>query len=241
MVGVGVEAQVEGRRVQVLKLSALESRGLHPSESATHWLEEAKTGGWTVVAVTEDDKLVGLIGLADAVRPGVRDILHRLRQAGVQHLVMLTGDSQGPAASVARQVGIEDVHAEALPDAKVRFIEELERTRGRTAMIGDGINDAPALAVATVGVAMGTGGSPAAIGAADVALIGDDLSNVDYALAIGRKSRRLIRQNITLAVAIVIVLVVGTLWRDMSMLTSVLGHEGSEVLIILNGLRVALR
>ncbi|MGI8998904.1 MAG: HAD-IC family P-type ATPase [Candidatus Limnocylindria bacterium] len=162
-----------------------------------------------------------------------------LRSQGVERVVMLTGDNAGTAAAIAGAVGMDDHAAALMPEGKVEEILKLKDRYGTVAMVGDGINDAPALATASVGIAMGTGGSDAAIAAADVALVADDLEKLRLAFHIGRQSSRLIRQNIVASLAIVIVLVVATFAADLSMFAAVIGHEGSEVLIILNGLRVA--
>lgn len=164
-----------------------------------------------------------------------------LRRAGVEHVVMLTGDNPGTAEAIAKQVGIAEFHGGLLPEDKVSRVEALRSQYGRIVMVGDGINDPPALAAATVGIAMGARGSDAALAAADVALMGDDLSKIAEVIRGGRKARRIILQNIAMSGAIVVVLVAGTLLGELGMFGAVVGHEGSEVFIILNGLRAALR
>jgi heavy metal translocating P-type ATPase len=237
----GVEAVVEGKPVAVLKPTTAQARGVAFADPAHAWWAAAQERGESVVAVVEDGALVGLIALADTARREAAELVASLKRSGVRHVVMLTGDNVGAAKAVAGQVGVEEYYAGLLPEEKVRKVEELVLKYGKVAMVGDGINDAPALARATVGIAMGTGGSDAALAAADVALIGDDLSKLQYAIRLGRRSERVIMQNIAASLLVVAVLVVGTFAADLSMFGAVVGHEGSEVLIILNGLRVALR
>ena len=237
----GVEAMVQGRTIAVLKPSAARDRGVAFDDEAESWRTAAQNRGESVVAVLEDGVLVGLIAIADTIRKEAAALVASLKRAGVRHVVMLTGDNAGTAKAIAAQVGIEEYYAGLLPEDKVRKVEELVAKYGKVAMVGDGINDAPALARATVGIAMGAGGSDAALAAADVALIGDDLSKLEYAIRLGHRSGRVILQNIVAALAIVTALVIGTFAIDLSMFSAVVGHEGSEVLIILNGLRVALR
>lgn len=236
----GVEGVVEGARVSVLKPKAALERGVAITAGAEEFQAMAQGDGKSVVAVVGEGRLEGLIAMSDTLRPEAAALVQALKKAGVAHVVMLTGDNEGSARAVAAQVGIEEYYAGLLPEDKVERVKALERKYQSVAMIGDGINDAPALAVATVGIAMGTGGSDAAIAAADIALVGDDLGTLAYSLKLGARSRRIIRQNVFLSLVVVVVLVAGTLTAAVSMIQAVLGHEGSEVLIIINGLRAAL-
>ena len=237
----GAEATVDGQRVWVLKPSAAEERAGALPREAGQWLQQALKRAHTVVVAGTDARAVGLIALADRVRPEAIGLIASLHKVGVRHVVMLTGDNPATAQSIAEQAGIDEFHGALLPEEKVAKVVELRKRFETVAMVGDGINDAPALAAASVGVAMGTGGSDAALAAADVALIGDDLSKLDYTFRLGRRSARVIRQNIVVSLLIVVALVAGTFLADLSMFAAVVGHEGSEVLIILNGLRVALQ
>lgn len=237
----GVRGQVEGKWVAVLKPSAAQAEGLVMEDAEATWHLTAQEQGQTVLAVLLDRELFGLISVADTIRPESAELVRSLKAAGVQQVLMLTGDNQGTARAIAARVGIEEFYAGLLPQDKVAQIQALRAKYGDVAMVGDGINDAPALAAATVGIAMGTRGSDAALAAADVALMADDLSKLRYAFELGRRSQRIIVQNITLSAIIVVGLVVGTFAADLSMFSAVLSHEGSEVLIILNGLRAALR
>ena len=236
----GVQATVEGNQVLVLKPAAAAERGIVVSGDAQVWLKTSQEEGKSVLVVGHAGRLLGLIAVADTVRPEARTLVESLKRAGVEHVVMLTGDNQGTAKAIAAQVGIVEFYGGLLPEDKVAKVKELRAKYGGVAMVGDGINDAPALAAASVGIAMGTRGSDAAIAAADVALMADDLSKLRYAFELGRRSRRVITQNIAASLVIVFALVVATFAAGLSMFGAVLGHEGSEVLIIFNGLRVAL-
>jgi len=154
---------------------------------------------------------------------------------------MLTGDNPRTAAAVAAQVGVDDFQAGLKPEDKSRIIGELTATYGHVAMVGDGVNDAPALAAASVGIAMGTAGSDVALETADVALMGDDLAKLVDALELGRRTRRIVRQNIVLGLAILVVLVPGALIGLFSLPVAVLAHELSELFVITNGMRAARR
>ncbi len=236
----GVTAMVSGRRMAILKPATATELGISLDAATSEWMGHAQERGETVVVVTADERLLGLMSLADTVRPEAAALVASLRRAGVRHVVMLTGDNAVTASAIAGRVAIDEVHAGLLPEEKVQKVHDLRAEYGDVAMVGDGINDAPALAAASVGIAMGVAGSDAALAAADVALMADDLSKLEYAFKLGRRSRRLIAQNVTIALVVVVALVTGVFAAGLSMFAAVVGHEGSEVLIILNGLRAAL-
>lgn len=195
--------------------------------------------GMTVVVVRRDGALLGLIGIRDELRPEAAQFVSELAAMGIA-TTMLTVDIPSTAASLADQAGIWDVHASLTPAAKAQLVDE-QRARQRTAMIGDGINDAPALAAADVGIAMGVTGFDAAIETADVAFTGHDLRLIPKALAHARRGRRIINQNLTLAILIIIALLPLAITGVLCLAAVVLVHELAEVLIILNGLRAARR
>jgi Cd2+/Zn2+-exporting ATPase len=237
--GAGVRGVVEEREIAVLKPSAAAERGIRIDATADAWRAAAEARGETAVIVVVDGRAAGVIALGDTIRPHAAALVTSLRRAGVEHVVMLSGDAPATARSIARLVGIEEVHGGLLPQEKVAKVRELLERYGSVAMVGDGVNDAPALAAASVGVAMGIAGSDAALAAADVALMADDLSKVEYAVELGRRSTGIIRQNVVASLVVVVALVTGVFAADLSMFAAVVGHEGSELLIILNGLRAA--
>jgi Cd2+/Zn2+-exporting ATPase len=171
------------------------------------------------------------------VRQEAPAIIRHLRELGVKKIVMLTGDGKRVAAAVAKACGVDEVYADLLPQDKVRVIQRLKET-GRTVMVGDGVNDAPALATADVGIAMGAAGTDVAMETADVVLMSDALEGIPFTLALSRRTRRVVYQNLTFALAVIAVLIVGALGFRLSLPLGVVGHEGSTVLVCLNGLRL---
>jgi Cd2+/Zn2+-exporting ATPase len=182
--------------------------------------------------------VLGGLAFTDTVRPDAAEMIEDLRALGVQHIVMLTGDNERVAQRIADEVGIDEVQAELLPEEKVATVEELVGRYENVAMVGDGVNDAPALATATLGVAMGGAGTDVALETADVVLMGDDLSKIPYVLGLGRKTRRTLRANLAIAFGAIGLMVGAILLQGIPLPLAVVGHEGSTVLVSLNGLRL---
>jgi Cd2+/Zn2+-exporting ATPase len=182
-----------------------------PLGDAAARVSELQAAGQTVVLIGDRQGLWGLLALRDQVRPSAREAVAALRAAGIGQVVMLSGDNTRTAAAIARELGIAEVWAELKPADKVGAVQEIERRYGPVAMVGDGINDAPALAAATVGIAMGVAGTDAAIEAADVALMADDLGKAVYALRLGRRVHQISRQNIVFSLAILAALILTAL------------------------------
>ncbi len=229
--GEGVTAWLDGVRHFVGKPSAL-------------GLDDAPAGlageGRTVVVVADEDGPLGWISLEDRARKQARAAVGQLRAMGVRPVVMLTGDDAATGRRVAEETGVDEVKARLLPHEKVRALKALEEEYGSVAMVGDGVNDAPSLAAASVGIAMGAAGSDAAIDSADVALMGDDLTRLPYLFRLSRKSRAVIRQNIATALLVKLVLVVGVPLGAVSLITAVLvGDLGVSLLVTGNALRLA--
>jgi Cd2+/Zn2+-exporting ATPase len=194
--------------------------------------------GQTTVIIRRAGKFIGVIALADEPRAQVKDVMERLRAQGIERLVMLTGDNASVAHRVAGQIGITDVRAELLPGNKLTVVHELEQDRGVIAMIGDGVNDAPALAAATVGVAMGAGGTAVALETADVVLMGDDLGKLPFAIGLSRASARIIRQNLVIALGVIGILLIASGFGVIPLSLAVVLHEGSTIVVVLNALRL---
>ncbi len=239
LVGAGARAvSSTGREIRVISPEALRTAGMDAGDLAAA-AEELENEGRTAVVVTLDDHPIGVIALADTVRPDAERAVAGLHAAGIHRLVMLTGDNPRTARRVADEVGVDDVYASLSPTDKANVVSELTSELGHVGMVGDGINDAPALAAASVGFAMGTAGSDVALETADIALMADDLSKLVEAVRIGRRTRRIVRQNIGLGLVILAVLVPGALSGLLSLPLAVLAHALSELVVISNGMRLA--
>ena len=201
-------------------------------------LERMASDGRSVVVVGNERHVCGLIAIADAVRPEARSIVQALRRAGIDHVIMLTGDNHATARAIAAQTGVEEVRAELLPADKVTAIEELVRQYESVAMVGDGVNDAPAMARATLGIAMGAAGSDAAIETADVALMSDDLSKLPWLIRHSRRTLTIVRQNIVLSLSVKAVFVVLTFAGFASLWAAIAADMGVSLLVIFNALRL---
>ncbi|MDZ4686221.1 MAG: heavy metal translocating P-type ATPase [Planctomycetaceae bacterium] len=235
--GKGAEGRWDGRLFWLGSHRWLEERGQETPEVHTQ-LESLTNAGFTVVVVGNEQHVCGMIALADTVRPGTREVLQSLRKAGVASIVMLTGDNRGTAEAIASQVGIDEFEAELLPDQKVAAVERLLARHGTVAMIGDGVNDAPALARATLGIAMGAIGSDAAIETADVALMSDDLTRLPWLFQHARHTLSIIRQNITFSLGIKALFAALTFWGWSSMWGAIAADAGASLLVVMNGLRL---
>ncbi|MEJ2237016.1 MAG: cation-translocating P-type ATPase [Gemmatimonadales bacterium] len=232
--GRGVVATVDGRRVRV------GTPALFPDQALPSRFIELEESGKTVVLVADDGQLAGFIALADALRPEAAPVLEQLRRAGVHEQIILTGDHEAVARSIAKDLGVSDVRAGLLPQDKVAAVEELKRRHHVVAMVGDGVNDAPALAAASLGIAMGGAGSPATIETADVALMADDLHMLPYAVRVARLARRLVRFNIALALGLKLTLAAGAIGGVVTLMVAVLvGDMGASLAVTLNAMRIA--
>lgn len=188
--------------------------------------------------IGNDLHVCGFIALADTVRPEARQAITELRSAGIEHIVMLTGDNRGTAEAIAKETGVDEIHAELLPEDKVTKVEELVARYGAVAMIGDGVNDAPAMGRATVALAMGAIGTDAAIETADIALMSDDLSKLPWLIRHSRRAVGIIRQNIYFALEVKAVFVVLTLFGYSSMWAAVAADSGATLVVVFNALRL---
>ncbi len=197
---------------------------------------ECEEAGRTSVLLGTRTRVIGILSLADRLRDGAHDVIRRLHGMGLQ-VVMLTGDNERVARSIAEAVGIEEVHAGLRPEDKVRMVRELSKPDHAVMMVGDGVNDAPALAEATCGVAMGAAGTDAAIEAADVALMADDIARLPDAVELARRAMTISRQNIAFSLLILAVLIPAAVFGFLSIAQAVVVHEGSELLAVANGLR----
>lgn len=235
--GKGALGRIDGQAFWLGSHRYLEERGQETPEIHRQ-LDELQSSGRTVVIVGNERHVCGLIALADRPREQAQGMLKRLRELQVEHLVMLTGDNQGTAQAIARKLDIDTVKAELLPEEKVHAIEEVVGKYGPTAMVGDGINDAPALAVASLGIAMGVAGSDAAIETADIALMSDELEKLPWLVEHSRRTLSIIRQNIVFALGVKALFVGLTFAGYASLWAAIAADMGASLLVISNGLRL---
>jgi Zn2+/Cd2+-exporting ATPase len=200
--------------------------------------QQLEDAGKTVVWVAYAGEPLGAIAVADTVRPEAKSTIARLKQLGIHEIAMLTGDNERTARSIAREIGIDQVYSELLPENKVDVVRSLQRRYQTVAMVGDGINDAPALAQASVGIAMGTAGSDVALDTADIVLMADRLERLVAAIRLGRRSQRVVKQNIAFALSFIVLLLIANFVSHITLPLGVVGHEGSTVLVTLSGLRL---
>ena len=236
--GRGVESTVGNEIVRIGNLRMFgEANITIPHELQTQMQELGDSGKPTMI-VGRGSQVLGVLALADGLRAETPKTLQQLRALGITSLIMLTGDNARVAQTIAADAGVTDVRADLLPEHKVDAIKELLQEHGQVAMVGDGVNDAPALANATVGIAMGAGGTDVALETADVALMGDDLSKLPFAVALSRQSRAIIRQNLWIALGVIALLVPSTLFGFAQLSVAVIFHEGSTLVVVANALRL---
>jgi Cd2+/Zn2+-exporting ATPase len=237
VVGHGVRAKVGGREVWVGRPALFTEQGWEiPPDVAERAGRLAETGK-TVALVGAGSEVLGLLAIADSLRPGSAEALHSLSAMGIEHLVMLTGDNRTVAETIARSLDME-FEAELMPEDKLRVIQRLRSRYDAVGMVGDGINDAPSLAAASLGISLGGAGTDVALETADVVLMADDLGHLPYAVALARQANRIIRQNLVFALGVMVVLLAFTYFGSLRLPLGVVGHEGSTVLVIFNGLRL---
>ena len=235
--GHGVRATLNGVAVEVGKPDLFTLDGGTAAPEALLERDRAlKADGRSTMLVRRGDRFLGVVGLMDTPRESAKDVIRRLHDLGIEKTIMISGDAQAVASSVGRTVGIDEARGDLLPDDKVEAIKQL-RQSGEVAMVGDGVNDAPAMANATVGIAMGAAGSDVALETADVALMADDLSKLPFAVGLSRKARGIIRQNLWMSLGMVAFLVPATLF-GLGIGPAVALHEGSTLIVVFNALRL---
>jgi Cd2+/Zn2+-exporting ATPase len=239
----GVRARVRDRKIAVGNrrfFADYRSDGFATAAQVVQELEDQGKTSIIVASLNGDGSahMLGVLGIADVLRPDSGDVIRRLKSLGVEHVVMLTGDSQRVAQAIAETAGVDEFYAELLPEDKLRLLKEVSARYGPVAMVGDGVNDAPALAAADIGIAMGAAGTDVALETADIVLMGDELRHLPYVIGLSRQTRRTLIQNLGFAVAVIVSLVGAVLGIGLTLPLSVVGHEGSTVLVSLNGLRL---
>ena len=232
-IGQGIVGKVNNQIIAIGKADFIEA-----TAELTQISQQLQAAGKTVVWVAKDNNLLGVIAVADTLRPEAKNTIKRLKRLGVEHIIMLTGDNQQTAEYIARELGIDEIYAELLPEDKVDVIKRLQKQYQTVAMVGDGINDAPALAQASVGIAMGISGSDVALETADIVLMADNLEKLAQAISLGRRAQNVVKQNIVFALSCIILLLAANFLGNITMPLGVIGHEGSTVIVTLSGLRL---
>lgn len=238
LTGRGVQASIDGETTYIAKPVFFdELAGAKLPLELVKANEKLVTSGRTTMVVRTGERFLGVIGVMDTPRPAAQSVMAQLRSLGIERLVMLSGDNQQVADAVARTVGLTEAKGDLMPEQKVEMVKTLRERQGKVAMVGDGVNDAPAMANATVGIAMGAAGSDVALEAADVALMSDDLSQLPFAVGLSRRTRQVIKQNLWVSLGVVAVLIPATIF-GLNIGTAVLFHEGSTLLVVINALRL---
>lgn len=237
LVGRGLRARVEGELIYVGKSQLWSERGISVPAELQEAAAELSQQGKTSFFVGDEARVLGVLALADTLRESTKPALARLRSMGIEKITMLTGDSEGVAHKIAGDLEMS-YSAQLMPQEKLDAIRRLQKEFGKVAMVGDGINDAPSLAAADLGVSLGGTGTDVALETAEVVLMSDDLGNLPAGIALARQTQRIILQNLVFAFLVMAVLIAGTFFASLRLPLAVLGHEGSTLLVILNGLRL---
>jgi len=237
--GGGITAIVEGHRIAVGNVALMEQEGIVISEQAKADINRLVANGNSLVLTSVDGELKILMGVRDQIRPGVKEVLSRLKKLGVKNLVMLSGDNQGTVDVVSRELGLTEAHGNMLPEDKADYIKKLiEEKKQIVAFVGDGVNDSPSLALAHIGIAMGSG-TDVAIETSDVVIMNSDIKRLPHALGLAKATSGNMKQNIIIAIGVVLFLLAGVIFSEwMNMSIGMLVHEGSILVVILNGMRL---
>ena len=235
--GKGIEGIVEGVPVQIGNLELYDENGGIPDNIRTQ-VKNLEKQGKTVMLVRTNNEFSGIIGLMDTPRAAAKSTLAQLKKTGIRKMIMLTGDNQEVANAVAEEIGLTDAYGSLLPEEKVERIKQLEKEENKIAMIGDGVNDAPAMANSTVGIAMGAAGSDVALETADIALMADKLEILPFAIGLSRKAQQIIKQNLWISLGVVALLLPATIFGWANIGIAVVFHEGSTIVVVLNALRL---
>jgi Cd2+/Zn2+-exporting ATPase len=238
LTGRGLRAISNGKTIWIGNRKLMDEVMVTLSAEALQKADSFQQAGKTLMWIAEDKTVIGIIALADTLRHEAAPTMKALKQAGVAHTIMLTGDNTRSASAIAKEIGLTEFRAELMPEDKLTIIRELVKEYGHVAMIGDGVNDAPALANATVGIAMGGAGTDVALETADVALMGDDLSKLPFAVGLGRATRAIIVQNLFISLGVIAFLVITSLTGIVSIGIAIIFHEGSTLVVVANALRL---
>ncbi len=238
LTGRGLKALMNGKTIWIGNQKLMDEAGAVLSTEMIQQAEALQAAGKMLMWIAEEKSALGLIALADTLRKEAAPTMNALKKIGVQHTIMLTGDNARSASAIAKEIGLTEFRADLMPENKLTIIRDLVNEYGQVAMIGDGVNDAPALANATVGIAMGGAGTDVALETADIALMGDDLSKLPFAVGLGRATRNIIVQNLFIALSVIALLIVTSITGIVTIGVAVILHEGSTLLVVANALRL---
>ncbi|AOV06583.1 heavy metal translocating P-type ATPase [Sporosarcina ureilytica] len=236
--GNGIRAEIEGQALVIGNRKLMRTNGIEIASKVEAYAIEREKAGNTAIFAAIDGTIAGIISIADQIRPEAASALQELRENGIKQIIMLTGDNRHTAELVGKQLGLDAVHAELLPEDKVAMVQKLKNAGHRVAMAGDGINDAPAIATADIGLAMGEGGTDISMETADVVLMADRLDQFSHAYSLAKATVRNMRQNTFFAVGTVVILLAGVLFGKVFLASGMLIHELSVLLVILNAVRL---
>ena len=238
LTGRGLRAVSNGKTIWIGNRKLMDEATVTLSAEALEKAQAFQETGKSLMWIAEGQTAIGIIALADTLRREAAPTMKALKQTGVAHTIMLTGDNTRSASAIAKEIGLTEFRADLMPEDKLTVIRELVNEYGQVAMIGDGVNDAPALANATVGIAMGGAGTDVALETADVALMGDDLSKLPFAVGLGRATRAIITQNLFISLGVIAFLIITSLTGIVSIGIAIIFHEGSTLVVVANALRL---
>ena len=236
--GRGIQAVVNGKLVRVGNEELFSETGIEIPQSLLTSMRELESSGKTTMIISLDQAVVGLISVADVLRAEAAHTLAQLKTLGIERSIMLTGDNERTAEHISQLAGVNEARANLMPEDKLTIIRDLVKEHEMVAMVGDGVNDAPALANATVGIAMGGAGTDVALETADVALMGDDLSKLPFAVGLGRATRAIIQQNLAISLGVIALLIIASVTGFVGIGIAILFHEGSTLVVVANALRL---
>ena len=236
--GQGLKVKIEGKKYLIGNRKLLTENSVNIREEEENYVKSEEAHGQTVVIVSDMEKVLGTISIADTVREDAKELIMNLKKQGIEKVVMLTGDNKRAASAISEELGIDEYYAELLPEEKVQALEKLQEKFGATAMVGDGVNDAPALASADLGIAIGGAGTDVAMETADVVLMSDEIKRLSYAIGLSRATVRNMKQNIYFAIIVAAALLAGVLGKVVFLSSGMLIHEISVLLVIVNAVRL---
>lgn len=236
--GQGLKVKIDGNVILIGNRKLFLENNINVKEDIEKYLQSEEEKGQTAVIVGDTERVLGIISIADVVREDAKKLVSNLKKLGVQKIVMLTGDNRRAAKAIAEEIGLDDFYAELLPEDKVRVLKELQEKYGVAAMVGDGVNDAPALASADLGIAIGGAGTDVAMETADVVLMSDEIKKLSHAIGLSRATVNNMRQNIYFAIAVAALLLAGVLIKTVNLSFGMLVHELSVLLVVVNAVRL---